>query len=103
MNGHEVEPDLTRLAAARSEVQSYLVKKRRWTTALFWIAGLLEGSFFVAMLLFMDFADRLNWFLFFGFLLVYTPLVIMTWRNSVKIDELYYRLVEELMKRQHDE
>ena len=48
------------------------------------------------MLVFMDFGDRLQWFLFFGFLLVYSPMITFTWRNAVKIDHLYYRLVDEL-------
>ena len=95
----EVEPRADRLEAARREVQGYLLKKQRSTRALFWLAGLSEAIFFLLMLYFMDFGDRQSWFLFFGFLLVYTPLLLVVWRNSVKIDELYYRLVEELRYR----
>ncbi len=98
----QVEPRAERLEAARREVQSYLMRKQRWTRALFWLAGLAEASFFFLMLYFMDFADRRSWFQLFGFLLVYTPLVLVVWRNSVKIDELYYRLVDELRYRDRD-
>jgi len=96
------EPNPARLAAARHEVQSFLVKKRRWTKALFWIAAVCEIGFFGAMLFFMDFGERLYWFLLLGFTAVYTPLILTTFRNSMKIDELYYRLTEELMKQRSD-
>jgi hypothetical protein len=92
------EPNPARLAAARAGVQSFLVRKRRWTVALFWLAALCEISLFGAMLWFMDFQDRFHWFLFFGFSGVYVPIVLMTLRNSMKIDELYYRLTDELLR-----
>ena len=90
------EPDPTRLASARSGVQTFLEHKRRWTKLMFWGAGAAEGVFFVLMLVFMDFGDPLYWFLLFGLLLVYTPLLIFVWRNAHMIDMLYYRLVDEL-------
>ncbi len=48
------------------------------------------------MLLNMDFASRLERFLLFGFLLVYAPLILSSWHNSVKMDHLFFRLVDEL-------
>jgi len=65
-------------------------------TATFWLAGAAEGVFFILMLVFMDFSNQLYWFLLFGFLLVYSPLILFVWRNSQMIDLLYYRLVDEL-------
>lgn len=90
------EPDAQRLEAARDTVQTFLRRKRRWTVALFWVAGFFEAIFGIGMLIFMDWKDRTHWFLLFGFLTVYTPLITMTWRNFIKIDALFYRLVEEL-------
>jgi uncharacterized membrane protein len=93
---HVPEPDPERLAEARSSVQTFLVRKRRLSTALFVAAGFFEMGFGIGMLVCMDWSDRFHWFLLFGFLTVYTPLVIMSWRNAVKMDHLYYRLVDEL-------
>ncbi len=100
---HAPEPDEARLAAARGGVQSFIERKRRWTRAMFWAGGTAEGVFFVLMLVFMDFSDPLYWFLFFGLLLVYTPLIIFVWRNAHMIDMLYYRLVDELKYGHGDE
>jgi len=96
----ETEPDPARLQAARDEVRSFLKKKRRSSHLLIILACIAELTFFALMLVFMDFHDRLHWFLMFGFLLVYLPLLIVTWHNSVKIDQLYYRLIEELKYRE---
>jgi hypothetical protein len=93
---YEPEPDAARLADAREHVHTFLVKKRRFAAGLFWLAGLFEVAFFLLMLAFMDFGDRFHWFLFFGFLLVYSPMITFTWRNAIKIDHLYYRLIDEL-------
>ena len=90
------EPDATRLAAARDNVQTFLIRKQRLSTALFWVAGLFECIFGIGMLVCMDWSDRFHWFLLFGFMTVYTPLVMLSWRNAVKTDHLYYRLVDEL-------
>ena len=92
----EYDPKEHELAGARSAVQTFLHRKQRLTTALFWIAGTAEGLFGLGMLYFMDWHDRFHWFLLCGFLMVYMPLVMMTWRNSVKMDHLYFRLVNEL-------
>lgn len=89
-------PDPDRLAAARGAVRGYFDRKRRWSRALFVIAGLTEVGFFGAMLFFFDFSERLYWFLFFGFCFVYSPLIAFIFRNSVLIDRMYYRLVLEL-------
>jgi len=90
------EPDPARLEAARSSVQTFLVRKKRLATGLFVLAGFCECVFGVGMLVFMDWHDRFHWFLLCGFLTVYFPLVVMAWRNAVKMDHLYYRLVDEL-------
>ncbi len=92
----QAHPDPTRLDAARNVVQTFLERKKKWTTALFVVAGICEVIFFVLMLAFMDFQDRFNWFLLFGFLFVYMPLILITWRNSFMMDRLYYRLIYEL-------
>jgi len=47
----------------------------------------------------MDFGDQLNWFLFFGFMGVYSPLIISAWRNAHMVDRVYYGLVDELRYR----
>ncbi len=60
------------------------------------LAGFFELLFFVLLLVCMDFDNREHWFFFFGFLMVYTPTITFTWRNAVKIDQMYYRLIEEL-------
>ena len=96
---NELEPDTTRLAGAREAVQTFLVRKERFSTGLFVLAGIFEVGFFVLMLVFMDFGDSLQRFLLCGFLWVYCPLITFTWRNATKIDHLYYRLVDELKYR----
>ncbi len=82
--------------ARRDEARSFLVKKQRWATFLFVISGIFEAAFFFAMLWFMDFSDQLSWFLFFGFMGVYSPLIISAWRNTFAIDRIYYGLINEL-------
>ena len=91
-----IEPDAKRLEQSRNTVQTFLRRKKRFSTALFILAGVFEITFFVLMLAFMDFGEQLYWFLFFGLCMVYCPLITFAWRNSVKIDQLFYRLVEEL-------
>ena len=93
---NEPEPDAARLDSARQEVQGFLVKKKRFAAQLWVLAGFFEAVFFILMLVFMDFGDQLYRFLFVGILLIYTPIITFTWRNAVKIDHLYYRLVDEL-------
>ena len=93
-DGPQIDP--ARLEAARDEVQSFLKKKKKFSTALWIAAGAFETTFFVLMLVFMDFGDRFNWFIMFGFLMTYMPLITFTWRNAVMIDRLYYRLVADL-------
>ena len=90
------QPDPKRLEQSRAIVHTFLRRKQRATAATLYIALALEASFFILCLVFMDFHDRLHWFLASGFLFVYTPLVMMTWHNSIKLDQLYYRLIEEL-------
>ena len=93
---NEPEPNPDRLAAARERVQTFLIEKKRWTKGLFILTLLFEATFFVLMLAYMDFNNQNNCFIFFGFCWVYCPLITFTWRNAVKIDQLYYRLVNEL-------
>jgi hypothetical protein len=95
------KPDTVKLNSAREAVQSFMVKRKRSTTVLFFAALAAELTFFVLMLCFMEFGSRLHWFLLFGFLLVYSPLILFSWHNSVKIDHLYYRLVDELKYDEH--
>jgi hypothetical protein len=90
------EPDRVRLERARNEVQTFLRRKKAFSIALFVFAGILEVMFFVLMLAFMDFTDRMHWFLFFAVLFVYCPLITFSWRNAVKIDHLFYRVIDEL-------
>ena len=90
------EPNPDRLASARAGVESFVKRKKRLTTLLFWLAGAAEMVFFVLMLTHMDFASRRDWFLLFGFGMVYTPLIVFSWRNAVKIDHLYYSLLVDL-------
>ena len=92
----DVKPDLKKLGAAREEVQGYLEKKRRWSGALFIAAWICEALFFLATLYFMDFSDATHKLIVFGLLFVYCPVIILVYRNSVQIDRLYYRIVEEL-------
>ena len=89
-------PDAARLTAARDEVRTFLKRKSRFGRVLWVAAGTCEILFFVLMLVFMDFSNRMEWFIFFGFLMTYCPLIIFTWRNAVMIDRLYYRLVADL-------
>lgn len=84
---------------AKDEVHSFLVKKERWSKILFIISGVFEAVFCVLMLCFMDFRNQLNWFLFFGFMAVYSPLIISAWRNAHLVDRVYYGLVDELRYR----
>lgn len=92
----EREPDEARLQATREVVKSYLVKKKRSAAALLYLTLVAEATFLVAMLFFMDFTSRMHWFQFFGFLFIYAPLILISWHNSVKIDHLYYRLIDDL-------
>jgi L-asparagine transporter-like permease len=92
----EAQPDAARLDAAREHVHTFMIKKERFAKALWVVAGFFELLFFVLLLVFMDFDNREHWFFFFGFMMVYTPLITFMWRNAVKIDHMYYRLVEEL-------
>lgn len=92
----EREPDEARLRAAREVVQGFLVRKKRWATALLYLTMAAEAIFLIAMLAFMDFHSRMHWFQFFGFLFIYAPLILISWHNSVKIDHLYYRLIDDL-------
>ncbi len=92
----EAQPDAARLATAREHVHTFMIKKGRFAAALWVAAGFFEVSLFVLLLVFMDFDNREHWFFFFGFLMVYTPMITFTWRNAVKIDHMYYRLIEEL-------
>ncbi len=92
----EAQPDAARLAAARENVHTFMIKKERFATALWVLGGFFEASLFVALLIFMDFDNREHWFFFSGFLMVYAPLITFTWRNAVKMDHMYYRLIEEL-------
>jgi hypothetical protein len=90
------QPGATRPPSCSSSPRICARCPTRSTTALFWIAGCCEALFGLGMLYCMDWHDRFHWFLLCGFLMVYMPLVLMTWRNSVKMDHLYYRLVDEL-------
>jgi hypothetical protein len=85
---HFFEELTLKQVAAALEISIGTVKSR--------LAGLFEVGFFILMLVCMDFGDRFHWFLFFGFLMVYTPMITFTWRNAIKIDHLYYRLIDEL-------
>ncbi len=90
------DPDSTRLNLAREAVQTFLVKKRRFASMLFVATLSAEALFLVLILYFMDFAERIQWFMFFGFCFIYAPLLLFSWHNAVKIDHLYYRLIDEL-------
>ena len=92
----ETNPDVTRLRAAREEVQSFLEKRNRWSRLLFIAAAICEIFFFADILWFMDFSNDTHLLIFFGFLFVYCPVIILVFRNSIRIDQLYYRLVDEL-------
>jgi hypothetical protein len=90
------ERDSARIDLLREACRSRLRNHRTITLALFCLAAAFEVVFFVLMLVFMDFRDRTHWFILFCILFVYCPLVTMTLRNAFKIDELFYRLVDEL-------
>lgn len=92
----DVNPDFKKLKAAREEVQSYLAKKTRWSKTLFIIAGCAEVLFFLSTLYFADFGDATHKLIIFGLLFVYSPVMLLVYRNSVQIDQLYYRLIEEM-------
>lgn len=96
----EPEPDPKKLLAARLAVHGFIVRKQRALTALFVATFAAEALFLVLLLVFMDFDSRLNWFLLFGFLLIYGPLILFSWHNSIKIDHIYYRLLDELKYRE---
>lgn len=88
--------DDAQLQAAREVVHGFLRSREKWTRGLFIVACMCEIGFGVLMMFFMDFADRLHWFLLFGFCMVYCPLILFSWRNAILIDRLYYRLVDDL-------
>lgn len=92
----QFKPDKAKLEMAREKSLTFLKKRKKWAIILFCIAIVLEVGFFILMLCFMDFHNRQNWFIFFAVCLVYCPLLIMIWRNTFKIDDLYYRLIHEL-------
>ena len=92
----EIKPDAARLKAAREEVETFMERKSAWSKALFILTASCEVGFFVLMLLFMDFGDHLHRFIFFTAMFIYCPLIMLVYRNSVRIDQLFYRLVEEL-------
>lgn len=92
----DITPNAAKLKAARDEVQSYLEKKSKWSRLSFVAAGVTEVLFFVMTLVFMDFDDPTHRFIFFGLMFVYCPVIILVFRNSIRIDQLYYRIVEEL-------
>jgi hypothetical protein len=89
-------PDKAKLETAREKSLTFLKKREKWSIILFCIAGVFEVGLFVLMLCFMDFQNRQHWFVFFAVLFVYCPLVTIIWRNSFKIDDLYYRLIHDL-------
>jgi hypothetical protein len=92
----DIEPDNARLQAARNEVQTFLERRSRWTRALFVLGALCEAGFLVLLLLFTDFGEPTHRMIFVAVMFVYCPLIIFVFRNSIRIDQLYYRLVEEL-------
>lgn len=83
-------------SSANEEVRLTYDSKSRWATWLLVIAGFFEVTLFCTMLFLMDFTQQLDWFLLLGFLGVYTPMMISTWRNTVAIDRVFYGLVDEL-------
>lgn len=92
----DIKPDSTKLRAAREEVQTFLKKKSRWSKALFIATSLCEICFFMLMLFFTDFGDKTHRLIFVAVMFVYSPLIMFVFRNSIRIDQLYYRLVDEL-------
>ncbi len=83
-------------STARDEARTFLASKDRWVKWLYVLAGAFECGLFFAMLWFMDFSSQLDWFLSIGFMAVYTPLIIFTWRNAFAIDRVYYSLIDDL-------
>jgi len=81
---------------ARDEVRTFLEQKRRRARLLFIAASFFELTLFTLLLYLMDFTSRQYWFLFCGFLGVYSPLIMSTWRNAFAIDRVYYGLIDEL-------
>ena len=92
----QFKPDKAKLEMAREQSLTYLKKRKKWSIILLCLAGVFEGGFFILMLCFMNFHSRENWFIFFAVLFVYSPLGMILWRNTFKIDDLYYRLIHEL-------
>jgi hypothetical protein len=90
--GAEREGDEDDAGATRT----FLAARERWARWLFVLTGAFEAVLFGAMVWLLDASRRHELFLLFGFLAVYTPLMITTWRNTFAIDRLYYRLVELL-------
>lgn len=88
--------DESKLEKAREYSLTFLKKRKRWSVVLFWLAGVFEIGFLILMLVFMDFKNSQNLFFFFAVFFIYCPLIMMVWRNSFKIDDLYYRLIHEL-------
>ena len=92
----EIKPDAAKLKAAREEVQSFLQKKSAWSKALFVATAFCELFFLALVIVFTDFGDPTHRLIFVSVMLVYCPLIMFVFRNSVRIDQLYYRLVDEL-------
>jgi len=80
----------------QDEASSFLVQKTWWAKFLFYVASAMEAGFGITMLYFMDFSSQIYWFLLFGFLGVYSPLILSAWRNTFAIDRTYYALIDEL-------
>jgi hypothetical protein len=91
-----IRPDDARLAAARNEVQTFLRHKKALSRVLWWGAAVLEAGLLVGVLTFMDWSSRLHWFLLLGMLFVYCTLITFVWRVAVMVDQLYYRIVNDL-------
>ena len=91
-----IEPDRKKLESARREVQTFLDRKSMWMKVLFFLAVCAEAGFLILMLMFTDFGDPTHRLIFVSVMLVYSPLILFVYRNSVRIDHLYYRLLDEL-------
>lgn len=91
----ELERDAVRLEETRENSLSFLRKRKKWTVILLSLAWVFELGFFVLMLWFMDIHNRDHWFMLFVALFIYCPLVTLVWRNTFKIDNLFYRLAHE--------
>ena len=92
----EIKPDAAKLRAAREDVQSFLKRKSAWSKALFVATGLSELCFLALMFFFVDFGDPTHRLIFVSVMFVYCPLIMFVFRNSIRIDQLYYRLIDEL-------